>query len=286
MDPKKTFLERLPYRPYCTDIFSKGLLVRPTATAVSHRYIQPNPPEQIAWLVFDVDRDNAALAWEDAGLPPPTITVVNPANGHAHLFYGLQSPVATGPRARQAPIRFCRAIIDAFRMKLKADLAYPGLVAKNPLHETWRVVWIPKLYELGELHEYVELVNLPSRSHEDALAGRNSTLFDRVRRWAYTVVVDFKQSIGSAERWQEAVIRRTAELNDFEPPLPASEVRSIGKSVARGTWRGFDAKRFSEKQAARGRKGGRPKTTADTQPWIELGIGRSTYYRKLKEGKL
>ncbi|EQD70364.1 replication protein, partial [mine drainage metagenome] len=65
-------IEQLPRRPYCSDDLTYGLQIRPRETAVKKRLIQINPPGICRFLIFDIDRIGAALAWEDASLPEPT----------------------------------------------------------------------------------------------------------------------------------------------------------------------------------------------------------------------
>ncbi|MDU0940166.1 MAG: replication initiation protein, partial [Clostridiales bacterium] len=47
--------------------------------------MRQNQPHAQFWLVFDVDREGAAIDWSDRNAPAPNITVKNPVNGHAHL---------------------------------------------------------------------------------------------------------------------------------------------------------------------------------------------------------
>jgi len=157
MDIQHLFLERLPNRPYCTNEFGYKLRIRSKAIALRHRHIQPNPPQFSAWLIFDLDYPGAALAWEKANLPVPTIIVKNPANAHAHLFYGLEAPVCSSINARRKPLWYAKAVQFAMRTKLNADPGYAGLMTKNPFHPDWHTQWVPKLYDLGELSEYVTL---------------------------------------------------------------------------------------------------------------------------------
>ncbi|WP_228724510.1 replication initiation protein [Klebsiella pneumoniae] len=53
-------------------------------------------------MVFDVDHAAATLSWDDVGAPAPNITVTNKANGHAHLIYGLDTPIRTAPDGNAA----------------------------------------------------------------------------------------------------------------------------------------------------------------------------------------
>lgn len=286
MDTSSIFVSRLPRRPYCSDDPTHGLIVRPSEIALMRRHIQANPPHETAWLIFDLDYQGAAFAWESANLPPPTVTISNPANGHAHLLYGLTTPVALSDAARDAPIRYAAALQAAFLAKLSADPGYAGLVTKNPLHDAWRTIWVPHLYDLGELAEYVSLPRrIPRR--ESVGLGRNCDLFDELRAWTYQWVRVYKRNHASADQWHDAVAGQATRLNAFDVPLSFGEVKAIAKSVAKWTWRRFNDARFSAIQSARGKRGGRPKTrTKNGNPWAEIGVSRATYYRQRKSGVL
>nr|WP_254226876.1 replication initiation protein [Burkholderia gladioli] len=280
------FQTRLPRRPYCSNDPTQGLVIRPTATALQHKHLQPNAPLEVGWLVFDIDYRGAALAWERANLPPPTATVINPANGHAHLFYGLNTPVVTSDAGRAAPLRFAAAVQAAYIARLHADPGYAGLIAKNPFHAAWITDWVNHLYDLAELAEYVELPKrLPKRA--EVGLGRHCTLFDDLRAWAYTWVREYKRNGASFEQWQAAALGQAQLLNDFPSPLAFGDVKATARSVARWTWTRFSDEAFSAIQSVRGRRGGRPATTTlNGEPWADLGISRSTYYRRLNGGLL
>lgn len=283
---QETFLARLPRRPYCSDDLTTGLRIRPAETALRHRHIQPNAPLAVSWLVFDLDYALAALAWEKANLPPPTVSMVNPENGHAHLAYGLVTPVATGDAARDAPIRYAAGIQAAYRASLGADNGYAGLIAKNPFHPTWRAHWVNKLYDLGELAEYVTLPKrLPAREHSGLF--RNCSLFDELRAWAYQWVRVYKKNGATQSQWRDAVSGQAERLNQFDVPLADSEVHAVAKSVAKWVWQRFSDDAFSALQSARGKLGGRPRSTcSEGVPWEALGISRATYYRRRQSGLL
>lgn len=286
MNTQSIFQERLPRRPYCSNNLEQGLIIRPADAALNLRHIQPNAPLEVSWLIFDLDYQGAAFGWEKANLPPPTLTVSNPENGHAHLLYGLTTPVGMSDACRAAPIRYAAAIQAAFIAKLHADPSYAGLIAKNPFHDSWKSLWIQHLYDLSELAEYV---NLPKRKNtqERIGLGRNCTLFDELRSWAYQWVREYKRNAASAEQWRTVILAQAEKMNGFDVPLSLSEVKGTAKSVAKWTWQRFDNESFSALQSARGKRGGRPKSrTQDGRPWEPLKISRATYYRRLKEGLL
>lgn len=89
------------------------------------------------WSIFDIDRPAAALAWEDANLPPPTWAAVDRQSTKGHLVWGLSAPVLVdSPDLRQAPLRYLCAVEAAFRAKLDADKGYSGL---NPPFDKHRL---------------------------------------------------------------------------------------------------------------------------------------------------
>lgn len=250
------FRQRLPRKPYHTDALGDGLRIRDVQRALAARYIQPNQPHHRYWLVYDVDRSGAALDWSDRSAPPPTIVAQNPANGHAHLIYGLDVPVRTAPDAKSAPLRYAAAVDCALRALLDADPGYSGLICKNPLSPFWRVTeWEPRLYELGDLDSWLDLSGFSDRRKRlpDYGLGRNCNLFERLRQWAYRAI---RQGWPEYGRWHEAVLTRARAYNDFDTPLPESEVRATAKSVAKWTYQRLSPAGFAAVQAQRGRRKG------------------------------
>jgi hypothetical protein len=239
--------------------------IRSLKQALTKCYIQANPPHLRVWSLYDIDRSGGGLAWEDANLPPPSWATVNKANGHAHLAYGLRAPVLTASmEARQAPHLYLNAVESAFRAKLGGDDGYSGLITKNPAHPLWRTLRGPELaYDLGDLAEWVDLDRFKSRQGvkvAEVGLGRNVTVFDFVRLWAYKKVRDYKGQQGGFVYWQKSVYDRCLARNaDFGRPLDSREAYHIARSVAKWTWSRFDYEksdaRFSKLQAFRASRG-------------------------------
>jgi hypothetical protein len=260
------FKKRLPKKPYYTDDLATGLKIAGLARAIKARHIQINGPTHKHFAVFDIDHEGAAIDWYDRGAPPPNVTVGNPENGRGHVIYTYETSIRTAPDGKSAPLRYAAAVEAALRDKLDADIGYSGLICKNPLHGFWRVaVWEEDPYTLDELADYVDLSpysdrrkNLPAYG-----LGRNCTLFERLRRWAYKAI---RQGWPEYGRWLLAVVERAEAYNDFEQPLPFNEVRHTAKSIATWThremgseakWNAYVAKTHtSEIQAKRAKKGG------------------------------
>lgn len=282
------FRDRLPARPYHTDDLAAGLLIRSAERAALARYIQPNGPTHRYWLVYDIDRPGGALDWSERGAPPPSITAMNPANGHAHLIYGLETSVRIAPDAKSAPLRYAAAVDCALQRVLDADPGYSGLICKNALHPHWQVTsWEPRLYTLADLDSWLDLQPAQDRRRRlpDYGLGRNVNVFENLRKWAYRAI---RQGWPQFDQWQAACLDRALMYNAGLPvPLDQQEVKHLARSVARWTHKHLSPAQFSAWQAARGRRSGeaRRKGTAlesDPQPWIAEGVSRATWYRRRK----
>lgn len=274
------FEQRLPRKPYCSDSLVEGVKVRPERQARKRRFIQVNPPWLRSWLIFDVDRETGALAWEDAGLPEPYWSSQNPANGHAHLAFGLEAPVLLGKHDRAEPMRYLAAVETAMRAAMGADPGYSGLITKNPLHSHWRTLWSYRagVYDLDYLTEHLDLPKFVNRKRdpEEVGLGRNVTVFDWLRYYAYRSVKGWKRAGGQGVyvRWQAHLYDLALQRNgEFPQPMDHKECYHIAKSVAHWVWTVFDPdasdERFSRLQSYRGKQGGRP-AMADAQASAQL----------------
>ncbi|MFA0157419.1 replication initiation protein, partial [Vibrio sp. 10N.261.46.A3] len=74
-------IETLPHKPYCTDELGVTY-IRPKITAIKKKYLQVNQPKLVTYLIFDIDRQGAVLAWYDCNLPPPHWSTKTPENAH------------------------------------------------------------------------------------------------------------------------------------------------------------------------------------------------------------
>ncbi len=210
--------------------------------------IAPDPPGWLTALRFDIDTEGGGAAWIEAELPAPNLVIVNPRNGHAHLVYLLGAWVQTdfGDSRRLKVVRYAAAIERAYTAALGADPAYTGRFQHNPLSDAY----VTKIgrdapYSLDELARYVDL-NEPALKKNPPLGiGRNVETFNRLRRWAYVAVTDWR--IGTYEAWCGAVADRggqiAADVGAESPrgPLKANEVGHIVKSVARWVWERYSA---------------------------------------------
>ena len=280
-DFSSLFYQLLPNRPYCTDDLDKGLFIRIKKIAIKQPYIQVNPPFQIYFIVFDIDRADGFFAWQDANVAPPNWISKNPQNGHTHIGYILKTPVTRTYRGRQKVIRYLARIEQAYVKALGADKGYVGLITKNPCNSTWENhIYSDQPYELDYLADFVDLEPLPKTPSEVSGYGRNCAMFDTVRFWAYKAIREHRGS--TFDIWLGKVLEQCQNANGaFIEPLPYSEVKATAKSIARYCWKkdGYHYQEFIDRQSRKGKLGGRPSLG---EPWKELGISRATYFRRKK----
>ncbi|MGL4602375.1 MAG: replication initiation protein, partial [Plesiomonas sp.] len=205
--------------------------------------------------------------------------------------------IRTAPDGRAAPLKYAAAIENALRKKLGADTGYSGLICKNPNHTHWQIeVWQPELYTLDWLADYLDLGAANDREIlPDYGLGRNCSLFDKTRKWAYRAI---RQGWPKYDQWLQACYERANAYNlQFSEPLGDNEVMGIAKSVAKWTSKNCTELSFnayvkithtSDVQAKRGSIGGKLShgggRASLNEPWIKLGISRRTYFRLNKRG--
>jgi len=216
--------------------------------ALRHRLVQFNGPKYLSYLVFDIDRPEAVLAWQDANLPRPTLIIENPFNGHAHFAYELATPVKL---ENEKSSRYAKAIRNAMRVALRADPDYRGNLTKNPFHQNWRVGSYDQAYTVAELTVHLDLdrrAKPKSKPHEpggDLSRSRELTFAEWLRTWAYANV-RFYQDYHSFE---VALTAQAYELNEQfatnpKGKLHKQEFMPYVPSAARWTWDRYTEGRF------------------------------------------
>lgn len=299
------FFDDLAQKPYCADE-KNYIVIRQKSTAITMKYIQPNPVNVMRWLVLDIDNPQALYAHHDNHAPPPQLIVVNPQNGHAHLFYRLRCAVGRRGNSSIKAEMYAVAVYNALAKKLGADMGYSGNICKNPASDAWLTYApndAPHDYDLGELADWLELDSwhstakaIKKESANDSAFGRNVSLFHGIRRDCYALASRY-----SGRSLYSAIIALADEYNtQFNDPLPSNEVMNTARSIYRycSSARFKAAKtasdaRFSALQAQRGSKGGAKSKRGKSeqsertqQPWLALGISRKTYYKRKKNNTL
>lgn len=238
------FKNRLANKPYCSDDLGYGLLIRDKQIALSKKYIQANTPRTQNWLTFDIDYPFVLeTTFKEKILPIPNIVIVNPINFHSHLLYGLKTGVHLNDNSSIEAIRYAHAIQYSLREELKADSGYSGLIIKNPQNTAWKTLELEQdLWSLDELAEYLTLPKkIPKRENLIGL-GRNCTLFEQARYFAYSEVL--KQKItGNKENLYYLVLNFIENNNkEFPYPLMFNEYKVIAKSITNWTWKYYGNK--------------------------------------------
>ena len=261
LEQQKLFIKNLPTKPYCSNDLRYGVKIRSLSTAIKMRHIQHNKPTSVSCLVLDLDTPFFWQLLESKVLPPPNLVAFNPENHHSHLYYNLNTPVYTCQAARQKPLRYLAAIQYALCRDWGADSAYSGLISKNPIHQDWKTIQLrAEAWDLGELADWLDLPSKLPRKARSVGLGRNCTLFDMLRYWAYDNVLEYRIS-SNFKTWQQDVLSAAEGFNTFPEPLLFNEVRNTGNSVAKWVWNEYTKRwtdeEFSQIQAERGRRGGK-----------------------------
>lgn len=234
----ESFIEALPDKVRSAEFKDEGTRFRRKEKALAYRYVELNQLYK-KFIALDIDIPGCAFLWDERGLPPPTFVIINPQNTHCHYLYELKTPVYYTEQARRAPQKFYEATDIALTHMLGADLGFTGHLVKNPIHPDWRTICHNNKLDLEDFQDY----GLDLRAYKRKLVlresgiGRNTTLFDTLRHWAYIEVKNHP----SLAAFQASVDTKALTINGmfldhFNGLLPAKEVLSTAKSVAKWTW--------------------------------------------------
>lgn len=258
---KQRFVETTPKWMRCTDRLDFGSSLEKKSAALNCRYVQPNSANRIGWAVFDLDRSDAALAYDDANVVVPNFITENPENGHAHYGYAMEVPISTGERSRPGPHNFLKAIRTGMTKRLGADPNFKFGLGKNPLHPDHRTTWlVTKPYSLHDMAAFLEPEDMrpayrtKAEQNEFAQQGRNCELTSDLGKHGLRIGWRMRQQGASLEMFLREMRAHAFELNNgFGDPLGFREVQTIAKSVAKWAWSESTFEKFSEIQTHRAR---------------------------------
>lgn len=265
--PLTDFEERLPLNPYYGE--SKQIDgVLPRDRARDYAYIQVNFPV-IHYLIFDCDSHDAAIRPVEMDLPAPTLSIITPDTGRAHLLYQLFEPI---PRKRESEKtgNLLADVISGYMVMLQADkcITTQLQLVKNPLSDRWDILEGHKPFSLSELVEYIpkrvkreskseiparrtgieslaetrERMALEDTAYHNTPDSRNCVLFHNTRLYAYSIVAEHS----SYQSLFKVVLAYVEDLNETQIPdhfsdegkiLNFGELRSTAKSIARFTFK-------------------------------------------------
>ncbi|EBX6544100.1 replication protein [Salmonella enterica subsp. enterica serovar Larochelle] len=255
---RSDFINQIISRPFCTDDFKRDGIYRTNKRrALNSVYIEHNNDSFINSIVFDIDSDTAAIAWQDADIPKPNFITQNPANGHAHLFYALSSPVCITENARRKPQKLLKGVIEGLTERLGADPCYTGKITKNPLNPRWRTFWNEQpRFELNYLCEFIDTNKRVKKEVRKSIVaeGRNTALFDTLRFYAYSIIFKYQKNDDFCG-FMSALEEEAEHINDsFEDQLCFKEINHTIRSISSWVWGTFDSDTFSEIQSNRAKK--------------------------------
>jgi hypothetical protein len=235
----ESFIEALPDKVRSAEYKDEGTIFRRKEKALAYRYVELNQLYK-KFIALDIDIPGKAFLWDERGLPPPTFVIINPENSHCHYLYELKTPVYYTEQARRAPQKFYEATDIALTHLLGADLGFTGHLVKNPIHPSWHTICHNNKLDLEDFQDYgVDLKAYKRKlALRDSGIGRNTTLFDTLRHWAYVEVKKYP----SLATFQASVDTKALTINGhfidhLNGVLPAKEVLSTAKSVGKWTWK-------------------------------------------------
>lgn len=287
----------VPERPYCTDWKADGLQIKGKDIALRHRYLQFNDPNNLRWMVHDIDHENIYFLHDEENLPQPNLVIFNGDNVKAHTAYLIKTPVWDANARSIKPLRWLAAIERGYRRRMRADMGYAGFIAKNPLHDDFRTEWRrPEPYTLSELDRWLEFEDKRhDPKKEDTYGyGRNCQLFFELRQIAYKTVIKYKLG-GNKDQFFEYLMLQAMQLNSqlFGTPLFRNEVRATTKSVTKWTWNEYrsghrflrwkerNELQFRERQRRIARLRWKDHVSNELiKPWDAEGMSRATWYRR------
>ena len=136
--------------------------------------------------------------------------------------------------------------------QLEADAGYQGFISKNVLHKHWQVQEVNQhAWNLADFLEWIDLPKrLPKRAKTQGL-GRNCTMFEQARWWAYSQVLSYRLA-GDSGGFHDAVLRYCETINEgFPSPLNFSEVKATAKSIACWTLKYYKGSAMSDEAWAK-----------------------------------
>jgi hypothetical protein len=235
-------------------------------------------------MVFDIDSPTAFTAHEDRDCPVPTYIALNPANGHGHAGYLLETPVTSFTTSSSRAQSFYRDVQRGLCYRLGADTGYTGFLTKNPLHPQWQTAWLSvRPHRLDTLNDCLSADDKLRRPRDVEVGiGRNVMLFNAVRVKAYKEVIKAKKAGSSMGAFQSQLEGYAAGINgNFDNPLSPSEMRSVCRSIAGWCWEEMTMAKYSLYKSRCAKKRWEGVTlTKYSKPWEAEGVSRATWYRK------
>lgn len=250
-DAAKEIYKRLPREMLVSNNLKYGVHTEAKTTGVRRRYIQINHANVTKLMVFDVDNPISFYDWKYLDVPLPNILVINPENNHAHLIYLLHEDnfVCRTENGKLKNILIYESIYSQLCKLLNADHRYVQKIMKNPFYNGWNTeVLTEEPYTFQDFFKYIDSKNLEKASagQKNRTAqswireseGRNCSIFERTRLYAYAVLKTYNNGATSEDalNFYNAVNQYATTLNDgFSEPLSEREIAATVKSIVNWT---------------------------------------------------
>lgn len=260
----KEIYKRLPRQMLVTNSLSSGLHTEAKTIGVRQKYVQINHKNLTKMMVFDVDNPVSIYDWKYLDVPIPNLIIINPKNQHAHMVYLLneQNYVCRSENGRLKDILIYQAIYSELCKRLNADSRYVQKIMKNPFHNSWKTqVLHDDTYTFEDFSKSLSLnyknikdytdssIKRSEESFANEEEGRNCTVFERTRYFAYAALKDFHYGFSSedAQNFYDAVSNYAENINrEFSNPLGKREIKATVKSIVNWTLMHFGS--ATEKQ--------------------------------------
>ena len=256
-DSAKELYKRLPRQMLVSNDLKYGLQAEAKTTGVRRRYIQFNHSNVTKLMVFDVDNPVSLYDWKYLDVPRPNILVINPKNNHAHFIYLLNEEnfVCRTENGKLKNILIYESIYSQLCRLLNADHRFVQKIMKNPFYNGWNTqVLHEDTYTFEDFAKYVDIKALKNFSGGQAYRtdeswsreseGRNCTVFERTRFYAYAVLRSFNNGATNEDcrNFYNAVKTYAQNINKtFDDVLSEREIAATVKSIANWTLMHFGA---------------------------------------------
>lgn len=256
-----------PQKPLCSNNKSGPYKRRSKNVALnSYMFIESNPHALQSLIVLDVDHPDKFI-YEEHSIAPPSYQVQNLFTHSYHAVYGLTTPVVLTDAARRPPVNLLARVETGLRRAFEADEGYTGRITRNPLSTNYQATtWgvnddttshNMRTYQLKYLANQLSEAKLLPRWNDkkalkNSIVGRNVTLFDTTRQWAYSAIRNYWSD--PEHIWHEVVHAYAHNKNlgaiadQWGAPLPDTEVKHLARSVSKWVHRRFTPEKFTKHQ--------------------------------------
>lgn len=215
-------------------------IVSPKEKAIQDKYIAPFHQKYRNYIAVDVDHENWYEKTDDINLLP-NIVIQNKDNGKAHLLFKIK-PIWLGDGASRRLKHYHSNVQKGLTSALGGDLCFNNQTIKNPNNNSWNTHELTSnTYELSDIAQDIVLPNIWDYSLIEDDEGRNTTMFNALRFYAYKEVYNNHKCSKSLEFMVRQLAYELydpiiAQFKDKGKPYRISEVECTIRSVVKYTW--------------------------------------------------